>query len=115
MAMRKKVGPAKTLTRQGITDVVQDQCGLPHNESARLVNDTIEHITQALLAKRTVKISGFGVFSVKYKKERSGRNPKTGEPMPIAARHAISFKASHKVLERMHMQTPTSVAQKSQR
>lgn len=113
--MRKKVAPPKTLTRQGITDVVQSQCGLSQNDSARLVNDTIEHMSRALLAKKTVKISGFGVFSVKHKKERSGRNPKTGKPMPIAARHTISFKPSDKVLERMRIHSPKNHASESKR
>jgi integration host factor subunit alpha len=111
--MHKTSPASQNLTRQGIADAVQSQCGLSQNDSVQLVNDTIEHITQALLAKKSVKISGFGVFSVKYKKERPGRNPKTGEPMPIPARHSIRFKPSDKVLKRMRIDTPQNLTSRS--
>lgn len=90
-----------TLTRADITNSLEKEIGLSSRESAGLVNAIIDHITTALSRGETVKLAGFGVFSVTHKKERLGRNPKTGEEARINARYVVSFKPSPKLKHRV--------------
>ncbi len=92
----------QTLTRADIADAVYEQVGLSRQESADLVDSVIDEVCDALVAEEGVKISGFGSFSVRHKNERMGRNPKTGEEIPITPRKVVVFKASHILKEKMN-------------
>jgi integration host factor subunit alpha len=85
----------KTLTRMDLADAVHTQVGLSRNDSAALVESVLDHISDALVAGETVKISSFGTFSVREKSARVGRNPKTGEEVPIHPRRVLTFRSSH--------------------
>ena len=86
---------AKTITRVELTDAVYSQIGLSRSESATLVEFVLEEICKALVKGDKVKISSFGTFSVRAKKERVGRNPRSGVEVPITSRRVASFKASN--------------------
>lgn len=85
----------KTLTRMDLSDAVHTQVGLSRNESADLVESVLRHISDALVAGSSVKISSFGTFSIRDKAARVGRNPKTGEEVPIHPRRVLTFRPSH--------------------
>ena len=91
----------KTLTRMDLSEAVFREVGLSRNETAALVESVIQHISDALVAGEQVKISSFGTFSVRAKSERVGRNPKTGEEVPISPRRVLSFRPSHLMKERV--------------
>ena len=81
-----------TKTRADLTGAVHKEVGLPRREAAEFVDTVIEAIAERLEAGEAVKISGFGSFTLRDKGARWGRNPKTGEPAPIAARRVVVFK-----------------------
>ena len=85
----------KTLTRQDISEALYRDVGLSKHESALMLETVLEHISNALTDGEIVKISSFGTFVVRQKKERIGRNPKTGEEVPITARSVVTFRASN--------------------
>ena len=85
---------SKTLTRTVLSEAVYRELGLSRAESAELVESVINHICEALIRGEQVKISGFGTFNIRNKKERIGRNPKTGLEAPITSRKVISFRPS---------------------
>ena len=85
----------RTITRADLADTIYEQVGLSRNESADLVETIINEISEALVDGESVKISSFGSWSVREKGERIGRNPKTGEEVPITPRKVLVFKASH--------------------
>jgi integration host factor subunit alpha len=84
----------KTLTRADLTDALHDRVGLTRQDCAGLVERTLGLVTEAMERGESVKLSGFGVFQVRAKRERMGRNPKTGEPATIEPRRVIGFRAS---------------------
>ena len=84
-----------TVTRTDLADAVYQEVGLSRSESADLVDMVLEEVMSALSKGEVVKISSFGSFSVRAKKQRIGRNPKTGEEVPILPRKVLVFKASH--------------------
>lgn len=84
-----------------LTEAVFREVGLSRNESAQLVESVLKHISDALVRGETVKISSFGTFSVREKSERIGRNPKTGEEVPIHPRRVLSFRPSHLMRDRV--------------
>ncbi|MEM7546908.1 MAG: integration host factor subunit alpha [Pseudomonadota bacterium] len=86
---------SKTLTRSDLSEAVYREVGLSRNESADLVESILKHLSDALVAGETVKISSFGTFSVREKGARIGRNPKTGEEVPIEPRRVLVFRPSH--------------------
>lgn len=86
---------SETVTRADLTDAVYRSLGISRNESAQFVERILEEVSLSLEKGETVKISSFGTFTVRAKNERVGRNPKTGEEVPITARRVISFRASH--------------------
>ncbi|MEM7524767.1 MAG: integration host factor subunit alpha [Pseudomonadota bacterium] len=86
---------SKTLTRSDLSEAVYREVGLSRNESADLVESILQHLSDALVAGETVKISSFGTFSVREKGARIGRNPKTGEEVPIEPRRVLVFRPSH--------------------
>ena len=85
----------KTVTRADLSEAVFNQIGLSRNESSQLVEAVLEHVSDALTKGEKVKISSFGTFSVREKKGRVGRNPKTGEEAPIDPRRVLVFRPSH--------------------
>lgn len=85
----------KTLTRLDLTEAVYREVGLSRNESAQLVESVLDMVSDALVRGETVKISSFGTFTVRNKNRRIGRNPKTGEEVPIEPRRVLVFRASH--------------------
>ena len=84
----------KTLTRAELFEEVHAELGLPRQECAAIVERMLDIIVDALEDGETVKLSGFGVFQVRSKNARIGRNPKTGTPAAIEPRKVISFRAS---------------------
>ena len=90
-----------TLTRMDLSEAVFREVGLSRNDSADLVESVLSHMADALVAGEQVKISSFGTFSTRDKSARIGRNPKTGEEVPIAPRHVLTFRPSHLMKERV--------------
>ena len=91
----------KTLTRMELSEAVFRTVGLSRNESAELVEMVLDQMSDALVRGETVKISSFGTFSVRGKSARVGRNPKTGEEVPIEPRRVLPFRPSHIMKERV--------------
>ncbi|WP_108483979.1 integration host factor subunit alpha [Oceaniglobus ichthyenteri] len=91
----------KTLTRMDLSEAVFREVGLSRNESAQLVESVLAHMSDALASGDSVKISSFGTFSVRAKSARVGRNPKTGEEVPIHPRHVLTFRPSHLMRDRV--------------
>jgi integration host factor subunit alpha len=85
---------ANTITRADLTESVYEEVGLSRNESAELVESILSEISDALVGGENVKISSFGSFVVRHKGGRIGRNPKTGEEVPIEPRRVLSFRPS---------------------
>jgi integration host factor subunit alpha len=83
-----------TLTRADLADAVHQALGLSRREVAGFVEDTLEIVAQALERGEDVKIANFGTFSAHEKGQRVGRNPKTGQEVPIAPRRVARFRAS---------------------
>ena len=83
-----------TLTRADLTESVYEEVGLSRNESAELVERVLDEISDCLVAGENVKISSFGSFLVRQKNGRMGRNPKTGEEVPIDPRRVLVFRPS---------------------
>lgn len=91
----------KTLTRMDLSESVFREVGLSRNESADLVESVLDNISDALVSGENVKISSFGTFSIRDKTERIGRNPKTGEEVPIRPRRVLTFRPSHLMKDRV--------------
>lgn len=91
----------KTLTRMDLSEAVFREVGLSRNESAELVESVLNHMSDSLVAGEQVKISSFGTFSVREKAARVGRNPKTGEEVPIQPRRVLTFRPSHLMKDRV--------------
>ena len=85
----------KSTTRSSLSEAVFKNVGLSRNESATLVDSVFGEILKSLIQGSDVKISSFGTFVVRQKKERIGRNPKTGQEVPITARSVVTFRASN--------------------
>jgi integration host factor subunit alpha len=83
-----------TITRADLTEAVHKTVGLTRMEAAKCVETVLEAIFESIVAGENVKLSSFGAFQVRSKKERLGRNPKTGADAKIAARRVVSFKPS---------------------
>ena len=86
---------AGTVTRAQLSEAVYQEVGLSRNESADLVESVLSEIADALARGEMVKISSFGSFAVRHKGQRVGRNPKTGDEVPIEPRQVLVFRASH--------------------
>jgi len=91
-----------TLTRAHLAEAVYHDVGLSRKSSSQLVEQMIEEVCKALVDGETVKLSSFGNFAVRSKKERMGRNPKTGEEVPIEPRKVLVFRASHVLKDRIN-------------
>ena len=84
----------KTITRAQLGESVYHEVGLSRNESAHLLETVLNHMSDALTAGDSVKISSFGTFKVMSKKERIGRNPKTKNEVMITSRKVVKFRPS---------------------
>jgi len=92
----------ETVTRADLSEAVYQEVGLSRNESADLVESVLSEIADTLTSGETVKISSFGSFSVRQKGQRVGRNPKTGEEVPILPRKVLVFRASNVLKNRIN-------------
>ncbi len=93
---------SKTLTRADLAQAVHLTIGLSRNESAQLVETMLEDISRTLEKGEQVKLSSFGTFSVNSKRERVGRNPKTGVEARITPRRVLSFRASNMLKKKVN-------------
>ncbi len=92
----------KTLTRSDLSDAVHREVGLARTESADLVKLVFDEISDAFIRGENVKLSSFGTFGVRVKAARVGRNPKTGEEVPITPRRVLVFRPSHVLKNRVN-------------
>ena len=92
----------KTLTRADLAEAVVQKIGLPRNESQDLVEMVLREISTSLSRGETVKLSSFGSFGIRAKGERTGRNPKTGEEVPITPRRVLVFRPSNIMKDRIN-------------
>ena len=86
-----------TLTKAELADLLFERLGLNKRESKDMVEAFFELIHATLVSGDDVKLSGFGNFNIRRKAPRPGRNPRTGEAIPIKARNVVTFHASHKL------------------
>lgn len=86
-----------TLTKAELADLMFEKVGLNKREAKDMVERFFEEVRTALEEGRSVKLSGFGNFQLREKPQRPGRNPKTGEEIPITARRVVTFHASQKL------------------
>ena len=99
----------KTTTRSTLSDAVFKNVGLSRNESAILVDSVFSEILVSLTNGDDVKISSFGTFIVRQKKERIGRNPKTGQEVPITARSVVTFRASNVLKSKVNIKNKINI------
>ena len=93
---------SKTLTRADLAEALVEKVGLPRNESQELVELVLGEISDALAEGEPVKLSSFGSFGIREKGERIGRNPKTGEEVPITPRRVLVFRPSNIMKDRIN-------------
>ena len=93
---------ARTRTRANLTEAVADAASLSRTEASGLVESVLENVAQALERGETVKLSSFGTFQTRDKRERIGRNPKTGEEVPITPRRVVTFRPSHVLRDKIN-------------
>jgi integration host factor subunit alpha len=89
------------LTRTDMAQSLFNELGLHKNEARELVNSYFEELTASLAVGKQIKLAGFGNFDLRDKNERPGRNPKTGEEIPIAARRVVTFRPGEKLRARV--------------
>ncbi len=92
----------KTITRADLVSTLNDEVGLSPGECAKLLDNVLDKITDALVKDGKIKINAFASFTVRQKKERIGRNPTSGEEVPISPRKVIIFRPSQKLRLRMN-------------
>ncbi|MFB9885498.1 integration host factor subunit alpha [Balneatrix alpica] len=90
-----------SLTKADISERLFEELGLNKREAKEVVESFFEEIRESLSANEQVKLSGFGNFDLRDKRERPGRNPKTGEEVPISARRVVTFKPGQKLKEKV--------------
>ena len=105
---------AKTLTRADIADAVVRKTGISRQESQQFVEVVLDEISGSLESGESVKLSSFGSFGLREKGERIGRNPKTGEEVPITPRRVLFFKPSNLVKNRINDKMRTKMATMSE-
>ena len=91
--------PSSNLTRIDIANVINKEIGISRSESSYFVDTVVNEMIKSLIEKKILKISSFGTLKMRFKKERVGRNPKTGVEHTISSRNTISFVAS-KILKK---------------
>jgi integration host factor subunit alpha len=92
----------ETKTRAHLSEAVYQEVGLSRAESSEYVDDVLSEISEALLRGEPVKISSFGSFGIRQKRQRIGRNPKTGKEAAITPRKVVVFKGSNILKQRMN-------------
>lgn len=90
-----------SLTKAAMAERLYEELGLNKREAKDLVEQFFEEIARALESGENVKLSGFGNFVLRDKQQRPGRNPKTGEEIPISARRVVTFRPGHKLKSRV--------------
>ena len=85
----------RTLTRADLAEAVMQKIGLPRKESQDMVESVLAEVCRSLERGESVKLSSFGTFGIREKGERVGRNPKTGEEVPITPRRVLVYRASN--------------------
>ena len=85
------------LTKADLVETLLDETELNKHEAKELIDQFFEEVKTALESGRSLKLSGFGNFDLRDKKQRPGRNPKTGEEIPITARRVVTFKPGQKL------------------
>lgn len=90
-----------TLTKADLAKHLDDEIGLTNREAKEIVELFFQYISDALINGKQVKISGFGNFTLHDKKERPGRNPRTGEEVPVTARRVVTFHTGQKLKARV--------------
>ncbi len=95
-----------TLTKAELAELLFDKLGLNKRESKDMVEAFFEIVHGTLVSGQDVKLSGFGNFNIRRKAPRPGRNPRTGESIPIKARNVVTFHASHKLKGQVQGDTP---------
>ncbi len=91
--------PQKTVTRADLVEALARRAALQRNDANRLLGAMLDHVEASLVAGETVKLSRFGNFTVRQKRQRVGRNPKTGQEVPITPRRVVTFRASQMLRE----------------
>ena len=91
----------RALTKADLVERLFDELGLNKREAKELVDQFFEEVCQALEDGTEVKVSGFGNFELRDKRQRPGRNPKTGEAVPISARRVVTFRPGQKLKQRV--------------
>jgi integration host factor subunit alpha len=94
------------LTKAQLAELLFEKIGLNKRESKDMIDAFFNLIADSLVEGQDVKISGFGNFQIRTKAPRPGRNPRTGEPIPIQARRVVTFHASHKLKEQIQVDGP---------
>lgn len=89
------------LTKAHLAELLFEQIGLNKRESKEMIDAFFQLITDCLIESKDVKISGFGNFQVRTKAPRPGRNPRTGEAIPIGSKRVVTFHASHKLKDQI--------------
>jgi len=95
-----------TVTKADLATLLHENLGVNKREAAEIVMAFFEEISTELQKGETVKLSGFGVFCLRNKNSRPGRNPKTGEMIPVSARRVVMFHPSHLLKAQVHEQHP---------
>jgi integration host factor subunit alpha len=95
-----------TLTKAELAELLFDKLGLNKRESKDMVEAFFDILHDSLVKGQDVKLSGFGNFNIRRKAPRPGRNPRTGESIPIKARNVVTFHASHKLKGVVQGETP---------
>ena len=97
-----------TITKADLATLLHENLGVNKREAAEIVMAFFEEIAAALEHGETVKLSGFGVFCLRNKNSRPGRNPKTGEMIPVSARRVVMFHPSHILKALVHREQPVA-------
>jgi integration host factor subunit alpha len=95
-------GEARTLTRADLAEALHRRTGFGRADSAKYVEMVLEEIFASIVSRKDVKLSSFGAFLVRAKRERQGRNPKTGKEAKITARLVVTFKPSNVLRDRVN-------------
>ncbi len=92
----------KTLTRADLCEAVMDELGVHRSDSVNLVEMALDEMSEGLVRDEILKLSSFGTFSVRHKRARTGRNPRTKVEVEITPRRVVSFRASHVLKDKIN-------------
>ena len=95
-----------TITKDSLVEMIHNEIGLNKREAKELIECFFEEIKKTLENGNDIKLSGFGNFELRTKNQRPGRNPKTGEDIPIKARRVVTFKPGQKFKSRVENAKP---------